>query len=400
MGSKPTTGASTAAPAAPAPTGVVLSTSSAAPRKTTVTKVTSVAPPAVDPPAADTAVTNGEIGAPHKWTLDALDAFAAAPGDPLPLSELDAAVDAVFEHAKEQQLIDAGVLLRRVQVTIEASDGTSAATRASASLAAHAARTGHSVAHLQERYDQSVAALRMLSGGSSSGWTRAFEVANIVTSTRELAVEEPGGVTYKQMWFKSEGEVDGVELQDLLALWREAKLLRHWVPLCYASDELLEVGRAELLLWAAVRGLPPVDFLLHGYGVDLLPSGYFLMVGASPEQSDWPATPFPKKVGLRLHLTSLAILVEPLSPNAVRTILVASVDTRRTSLPAFLVNLVVKYLLGLLFYQQGKAAKKMRTKPDGNPHVLAQQTRTYFYRDWLIPKVLATIEALRGKSES
>jgi len=228
MGSKPTTGASTAAPAAPAPTGVVLSTSSAAPRKTTVTKVTSVAPPAVDPPAADTAVTNGEIGAPHKWTLDALDAFAAAPGDPLPLSELDAAVDAVFEHAKEQQLIDAGVLLRRVQATIEASDGTSAATRASASLAAHAARTGHSVAHLQERYDQSVAALRMLSGGSSSGWTRAFEVANIVTSTRELAVEEPGGVTYKQMWFKSEGEVDGVELQDLLALWREAKLLRHW----------------------------------------------------------------------------------------------------------------------------------------------------------------------------
>jgi hypothetical protein len=75
------------------------------------------------------------------------------------------------------------------------------------------------------------------------------------------------------------------------------------------------------------------------------------------------------------------------------------VDTSRSPVPAWLINLVVKYLLGLLFYKQAQAAKRMIAKPKGNAHVSAIENRAYFYRDWLLPKVEATIEALRQRLE-
>lgn len=45
---------------------------------------------------------------------------------------------------------------------------------------------------------------------------------------------------------KTDGVVHDVELQDLIATWKEGSLYKEWVPTCYVSDVLKDIGRQAL----------------------------------------------------------------------------------------------------------------------------------------------------------
>merc|ERR1712216_433528 len=76
----------------------------------------------------------------------------------------------------------------------------------------------------------------------------------------------------------------------------------------------------------------------------------------SVSQSEFPDDPIPKKKGIRVAFSGLQILVQPIGPNAVRSCLVASVDQKNNAMPEWLSNVVIKYLLGVLFYLQARCA--------------------------------------------
>ena len=44
--------------------------------------------------------------------------------------------------------------------------------------------------------------------------------------------------------------------------------------------------------------------------------------------------------------------MEPVGPTSVRSCLVAALDSSKTPLPAWLLNFIIKYLMGVLFYVQ------------------------------------------------
>jgi hypothetical protein len=116
----------------------------------------------------------------------------------------------------------AGVLLAQVLATLETAEAT--ASGGTQRLEQHEERTGLSRDMIAQRYAESVNALRNLygegEGGSadgggketggkdnegSGGWKRAFEIAGIVTSTREvMSPAKSGGGLAKSVWFKSE----------------------------------------------------------------------------------------------------------------------------------------------------------------------------------------------------
>ena len=176
-------------------------------------------------------------------------------------------------------------------------------------------------------------------------------------------------------------------MQDLLATWKEGDLYNEWVPNCYASKTIKEIGRSEMLLWFALRTLPIIDLAVHGFGVDALSSGYFLILAKHASQKDWPDNPIPRKRGLRVAFSGLQVMIEPVGPTSVRSCLVASLDTAQTPLPDWLLNFTIKYLMGVLFYVQAKCAQKMRARPERSSHARLVASKPHFYRDWLSVKV-------------
>ena len=97
--------------------------------------------------------------------------------------------------------------------------------------------------------------------------------------------------------------------------------------------------------------------------------------------------------GLRLHFAGLQVLIQPVGRSAVRTCLVAAIDTSHTRQPAWLVNTLIKWLMGVLFLRQARCAAAMSTQPQKSEHARRVAERPDFYRDWLQPKVEAFMAA-------
>lgn len=110
--------------------------------------------------------------------------------------------------------------------------------------------------------------------------------------------------------------------------------------------------------------------------------------------------------------TGLQVLVEPVGPTSVRSCLVAALDPSRSPLPKWMINFIIKYLLGVLFYmqvstcmcctvsshwivsilqhigtEQANVAKKCKTSPTKSAHAKMVASKPEFYRDWVCVKV-------------
>jgi len=271
-------------------------------------------------------------------------------------------------------VLSAGALLLRLQKTIAADPSAPAARAAARELAG----CGVDVVKLCAKYAECKLALKKLLG-EERDWKAVYSIAGIETCTR---TDERG-----VLWVKTEGVVKGVQLHDLIATWREATLYPEWVPNCHASGIIKEFGRSEILMWFAMRFIPTIYTVVLGYGVDALDLGYLLIVGKSTKQSDWPDETFPKLSGLRLHFAGLQVLVEPVGPNEIRSCLVAALDNSETALPNWILDFIIKYLLGVLFYLQAKVAQKIRKQPEKSPHAKMIASKPAFYRDWICVKV-------------
>ena len=75
------------------------------------------------------------------------------------------------------------------------------------------------------------------------------------------------------------GEMDGVPLRDVCAVWREINLFDQWIPAVQEARVLRWFGPAEFLLWFdAWVGVLYRDVLAYGFGVDLLHDGKLVIM--------------------------------------------------------------------------------------------------------------------------
>ena len=156
----------------------------------------------------------------------------------------------------------------------------------------------------QVRYNEVLDALRVLSEGDDV-WKFAQSYRGVDSHYKH---DEVG-----RLWLKTDGVMEGVDLLECVAMWREADLFDRWFPLCHESQVLAQQGRVEMLAYMklAANGLPigNRDAVLHGYGVDALDDGFMMILGRSAQQGDFPTFHFHPSGALeRLACTSRVFL--------------------------------------------------------------------------------------------
>ena len=250
---------------------------------------------------------------------------------------------------------------------------------ATSQLQAHASRA----AEIKEREGASLSALAAFEGGADEGW--------------QLVGEFKGSRTYYSahggnagaMLCRTEGIIEGVPLRNVLAVWREVQLFDKWIPAVVEARVLRWIGPSEFLVWFdAWLGVLYRDVVAHGYGVDLLHEGQLLIMCSSVERDAFPDDPVPPAPrsfgGRRALIREMRVLLEPLAADRTRCTLVINMDLR-VPLPQSMVDLVTRNVIGVFFYLQARAAKKI-SRGDG-PHLQAISKDPAFYQGWLQPKL-------------
>lgn len=146
----------------------------------------------------------------------------------------------------------------------------------------------------------------------------------------------------------------------------------------------------------APLNLATLDLLLHGWGVDELRNGFFLMCVRPARQSELPLVELPLHPS-KTHRTVLFpparavavidILVEPLSENSVRFAFQLSQKIPQF-LPRWAVQTILHQGMANIFAAMQKAALAMATNPKSDHAQLASS-----------PEYRPTAEWLRGKFE-
>ena len=254
-----------------------------------------------------------------------------------------------------------------------------ASAAAAAQLQAHAGRA----AEIKEREGASLSALSAFEGGADEGWALVGEFKG--SRTYYSAHGGDSGA----MLCRTEGVIEGVPLRNVLAVWREVQLFDRWIPAVVEARVLRWIGPSEFLVWFdAWLGVLYRDIVAHGYGVDLLHQGQLLIMCASVERDAFPDDPIPPPprlfAGRRALIREMRVLLEPLAADRTRCTLVINMDLR-VPLPQSMVDMVTRNVIGVFFYLQARAAKKI-SRGDG-PHLQAIGKDPAFYQGWLQPKL-------------
>lgn len=153
----------------------------------------------------------------------ATETLVPAPAGPsLRVDELPAAMAAVREHARDDQLYHAGALYARVRET----------QRQAGLPVDSLILEGLSSVELERRYSVLQAALAKLN--SDSGWR---ELSSNATSRTCVHHGSDGSV-----WAKTEAELP-LRAHQVVSVLRETDLFRTWYPRCVESTTLHTVGR-------------------------------------------------------------------------------------------------------------------------------------------------------------
>ena len=322
--------------------------------------------------------------------------------EPYLTSALGGAVAKLAGHVKEEQMIEAGATLSRIDATLK--QYPSKVKETEKALEAKLVNTDGvpvAAALVRSKYASAKDAVRDLN--MTEGWTLAVENSVAKTYTRPDAQRDD------VLWTKTEGLLaGGVRCQDVLAIWRETPLFHHWMPMCAASKMLKKVTHIDQLFWFMCRGLTNTDAVMEAYGIDAIDAlGAVLICAKSSKQADWPDDAFPdppRYGGIRVVLSALHILVEPVvdenGDDAVRAVMVMASDLSVMPLPTFLIKFMLKHVVGLLFGAQANCARKMaEAAATGapNPHNAAIAADD-FYSGFVNPKVNARIAKLKEEA--
>lgn len=188
-----------------------------------------------------------------------------------------------------------------------------------------------------------------------------------------------------------------IKTADTLMIWREAQLYGKWFPMISAGHTLKECSHCEVIIQLiADLNFMHCDLLLHGWGVDELRDGFFLMCVRPARQSELPDVELPphpskthkgKLFPATRAIALIDVLVEPLSEDSVRFAFQLS-QKIPTWLPRWAVQMILHQGMANIFTAMQKTALAMATEPD-SPH--AKLARS--------PEYQPTANWLRGKFE-
>ena len=307
-------------------------------------------------------------------------------------SNVGSALASVLSYGEDHQWLAAGVALRALDATVAASPTHPAVVTMQQNLRAQR-ELSRAVATVRVRYNEVLDALRVLSEGDEV-WKFAQSYRGVESHYKH---DEVG-----RLWLKTDGVMEGVDLLECVAMWREADLFDKWFPLCHQSSVLAQQGRVEMLAYMklAAVGLPmgSRDAVLHGYGVDALDDGFMMILGRSAQQGDFPDIEFPPVEGFgaaRMHVQGLSVLIQPLGERRVRCAYVIHIDMM-APLPPPMLHFATQRVVGMIFHKMKKEARRIRQQNGGKPsaHAVRMGREAHIYEAWMKPRMLAAIAAL------
>ena len=331
------------------------------------------------------------------------------------LDELSESIARINTHLLDEQIIEAGELLMRVQSTIQQFPAAKEAIAAKTSLLTpFLGRI--STAELLRRHSECTQAVRDLAVGE--GWRSVLETPTSTTSVRKLA----DGTS----WIQSSSRVR-VGLTELLATWKEGDLFVHWLPDCVDSRVLRQITPVESLVWWRTRTAAGIDMdaSMHCYPCDAFKRhGFALMIGRPATPEDWPDVSWPPlaRWGLRAPALAMSIKLEqvgrppfilPLRSFPHRThplgdtwqvgrhvhscFVIGPVAAALLRVPKFIIGWVLKNSLSLILEGQARCALEARDHPKGHPLAERIAQRSDFYREWLLPRLPKSADAPTGE---
>ncbi|GMI47090.1 hypothetical protein TrCOL_g7156 [Triparma columacea] len=237
---------------------------------------------------------------------------------------------------------------------------------------------GEEMKDIRKRYKKALEGLGLLD--SNEGWK--FFKQNGSGTKVYSKYDEKGN-----LWIKVDGIFRGTPTS-CASVWKEGDLFKCWFPFCSYSDIFHKESDAEIVF--RYGGTNPVgrsETVLHGWGVNHLVEGIFLILGGSVK--DWKGKAFPKPGFMvsRNWVHCLSILVEPLGANMegeheVRNVMICSLDLPK--LPQWF----LEWILGKVFIGLVDAMSTCGKKAceEGSQTEHARRTREDpFYKEFLTP---------------
>jgi len=295
-------------------------------------------------------------------------------------ASLDAALDAVHEFMAKEQILDAGDLLHAVERRLlEEADSDELIL-----FKGRLQRDLVNIGKIHKKYENAVVALVEFRYGEEAGW----EPAGTVHGNEVFSKKDKRG----DIWVKVDGFVVG-DAAHCLAVWREGDLYQDWFPSVDFSGWVAEVGKAEVCMYFGGTFIPRLvgqDTVVHGYGVENLRDGYFLILGESVD--NWPVgtnqpLPVPEPPASffrRLFVNALKIYIEPLPDGTVRNSMIVSLRLD-FPFPAWLVTHAFKAVFGMIYVSMQATMDKMKAEDAESSHYRRFAQSTSVYRDWLLP---------------
>ncbi|TMW64736.1 hypothetical protein Poli38472_011616 [Pythium oligandrum] len=251
------------------------------------------------------------------------------------------------------------------------------------------------IEQIQSRRTAGIAALHEFNSEEEADWIFGQSYFGVSTHWK------PGADG--TVWIKLDGEVEGVDLFNTIAVMREIDLFSSWVPLCNKSTLLHQDGPVDLLVYISMAfPLLSRDAVLHVLGINACyESRSIVLLGNSVDEAQVPAgVTVPKLTSWgsnRLDIRAFRALIAPITRTKARTCVVCNVDPK-CPVPQSLINFAIKKVAGLLLYLLRREAEKIekaqKDEAEGGPlaattsdHVRRLQADPYKFYEWLRPLV-------------
>jgi hypothetical protein len=197
----------------------------------------------------------------------------------------------------------------------------------------------------------------------------------------------------KNFWIKVDGKLE-ISGSACASIWKEGDLYHKWFPQCGWSKIFYQESDAEIVF--SYGGTTPVgktESILRGWGCNHLAEGFFLILGGSVSEWKGKVFPAPGFLTTRNVVPVLSLLVEPISENSCRNVLVSCLE-----LPP-LPESFIKWILGMVFlmlYSKMEACAVASMAEGSKTEHSARVKSNKFYSEFLNPRFADFIEKKRA----
>lgn len=179
---------------------------------------------------------------------------------------------------------------------------------------------------------------------------------------------------------KMQGVVDSPAL-NLMAIMNEHALYDSWIPLLKEVRLVKQISRYRKVMYLSAHLPWPIssrDVLLYGYGVDNLEEDRaVIMIRSAGEGDIEPHLIPPVKSHVRADVQFTGVMIQPISENQTRLVMMTNVDPKLAYMPYTLLNWATK----VLSYQMWSTMAKHAQEIEGSKYEELIAENEVFYAD-------------------